>query len=115
MKHLLVVLGLAAACDDNGNQACPTTTPCPTCAPCPGSPTATVTRTVTGTPGPAGTRTPTAVPSPTPNPTPMAMAEVFLDNANLPVSLAFAPDGRQPLEQLAPPFFLLAGSTGTRR
>jgi len=99
MKHWLVALGLAAAalgaaCDDNGNEACPITTPCPTCAPCPGSPTATATRTATGTPGPAGTRTPAATPSPTPSPTPMVMAEVFLANADFPVSLAFAPDGR---------------------
>ena len=92
MKHWLVVLGLAAAtlaaACDNGNAACPTTTPCPTCAPCPGSPTAIATRTVTGT------RTATATASPTPSPTPMAMAEVFVDNAEAPVSLAFAPDGR---------------------
>ena len=99
MKHWLVVLGLAAAtlaaaCEDNGNEACPTTTPCPTCAPCPGSPSATATRAATGTPGPAGTRTATAIPSPTPSPTPMVMAEVFLDNVDVPVSLAFAPDGR---------------------
>jgi len=99
MKHWLVLLGLAAAtlaaaCDDNGNEACPTTTPCPTCAPCPGSPTATATRTATGTSAPVGTRTPTVIPSPTPSPTPMVMAEVFLDNVDVPVSLAFAPDGR---------------------
>jgi glucose/arabinose dehydrogenase len=95
MKHRLLVLGLAvatltaAACDDDGNATCPTTTPCPTCAPCPGS--ATATRTATGTP--SGTRTATATSLPTASPTPMAMAEVFVSNANAPVSLAFAPDG----------------------
>jgi len=97
MKQWLVVVGLAvtvlaAACDDSDSQSCPTVTPCPTCAPCPASPTATATRTAAATRAPTAART--ATPAPTPSPTPMAMADVFLANADIPVSLAFAPDGR---------------------
>ena len=95
MKHWLIVLGLAvaavaAACDDDNSQSCPTTTPCPTCTPCPASTAATGTAAATRTA--VGTRT--ATPSPTPSPTPTPTAEVFLANADVPVSLAFAPDGR---------------------
>jgi glucose/arabinose dehydrogenase len=91
MRQWLVVLGLAlavvaVACDDdNDSQPCPTVTPCPTCTPCPASPSATA----AATPVATGTSAPV-----TGTATPMPIAEVFLDNADIPVSLAFAPDGR---------------------
>ena len=116
MRHRLIVLALAVtvlvvACGGNDNQPCATTTPCPACTPCAGSPAGSATRAATVAPTttppatpaatPAATvatttpaATPTATPPPAPSPTPTLTAEVFLANADFPVALAFAPDGR---------------------